>query len=230
MARHIGIVAVSPEGASLAYRQLLRQAARLVSPHEHPTVSLHNEPLAGYLDAVRSDDWHRVGELLRRSAEQLRALGAEIIICPDNAVQHATYLAQVDGAQWLAMPDLVADRVIAAGHKTVGIIGTKMVTGGSTYQTHLGVKGVQVLAPEPEEADRLDEIIFGELIYGRFRLESQRVGVGVIEHLAGRGCDAVILGCSEAPLVVTGENSPLPVFDATDILAEGAVRRAIQPA
>ena len=195
--------------------------------HEHPAVSLHNEPLALYLDAVRSDDWHRVGELMRKSAEQLRDLGAQVIICPDNAVQHATYLAQVEGAEWLPMPDLVAERVLAAELKTVGIIGTRMVTGGSTYQTALGVRGVQVLAPEPEEIDRLDEIIFGELIYGHFRPESRRIMLGVIEHLAGRGCDAVILGCSEAPLIVHPESSPVPVFDATDILAEGAIRRSL---
>lgn len=227
MAKHIGIVGVSPEGAALAYRQIFRQASRLLPPHEHPVVSVHNEPLSQYIEAVRSDDWHRVGRLLLSSAEKLVSIGAEIVLCPDNAVQHGVYLAQRDGLSWVTMPELVAERILAAGHRTVGVIGTNMVTRGSTYQTHLGVKGVQVLAPEPEEADRLDEIIFGELIYGHFRLESQRTVIGIIEHLASRGCEGVILGCSEAPLVVTGENSPLPVFDAADILAEGAIRRAI---
>src|SRR5687767_1467118 len=65
VAKHIGIVAVSPEGAALFYRQIFRQASHLLEPHLHPRVSLHNEPLALYIDAVRAGDWHAVGELLR---------------------------------------------------------------------------------------------------------------------------------------------------------------------
>lgn len=228
MAKHIGIVAASPEGGALFYRQISRQASRLLPPHEHPAISLHNEPLALYIDAIRADDWHGVGRLLRRSADLLARCGALLAISPDNAVQHGIHLAEVGSPiPWLAMPDLVGMRVQRDGRKCVGLIGTRMVTAGSTYQTLLGIRGIQVIAPDAREADLLDEIIFGELIYGTIRPESQRAVLGVIGNLARRGCEGVILGCSEAPLLVTPENAGLPVYDAADILAEEAVRHAM---
>jgi aspartate racemase len=225
--KHIGIVAVSPEGAALCYRQLFRQASQLLAPGEHPKVSLHNEPLTRYIAAIRAQDWHAVGALLRSSADCLSRCGAEFCFSPDNAVQHGVHLAEVGSPiPWLTMTDLVARAVERDGRRCVGLIGTKMVTTGSTYQTYLGLRGVRVLAPDPEDAEALDVIIFGELIYGRIQSESQRRVLAIIERLADRGCDGVILGCSEAPLLVTPENSGLPIYDAANILAEGAVRHA----
>lgn len=227
MPHHIGIVGVSPEGAALFYRQLSRQASRFLPPNEHPAVTLHNEPLALYIDAIRRQDWHGVGRLLRRSAEILDRCGATMCVTPDDAVQHAIPLAESGSpVPWIAMTDLVAHAVARDARQVVGLIGTKLVTSGSTYQTRLGLKGVRVLPPEPEEADLLDQIIFGELIYGACRPESRQAVLSVIGRFAERGCQAVILGCSEAPLIVTSQSSPLPLYDAADILAEGVVRRA----
>jgi aspartate racemase len=227
VARHIGIVAVSPEGAALFYRQVFRQAAH-AGPEHKLKVSLHNEPLSAYVEAIRTGDWHTVGELLRRSAQILHRCGAEFCLSPDNAVQHGVHLAESGSPiPWLTMPDLVAKAVAADKRKVVGLIGTKMVTTGSTYQTHLGLKGVHVLAPEPAEAEEMDRIIFSELIYGEIRPKSQVTVLRIIDNLAGRGCEGVILGCSEAPLLVTHENSRLPIYDAADLLATGAVQRAL---
>lgn len=228
VAKHIGIVAVSPEGAALCYRQIFRQAARLLPPDQHPRVSVHNEPLAQYIAALREQNWHVTGTLLRRSAELLARCGAQFCLTPDNAVQHAVHLAEVGSpVPWLTMTDLVARAVEADKRRVVGLIGTKLVMSSSTYQTYLGLKGVQLLTPSDEDADALEGIIFSELIYGRIRTGSQRRVLAIVERLADRGCEAVILGCSEAPLLVTPENSKVPVYDATDILAEGAVRHAM---
>lgn len=230
MTKHIGIAAVSPEGAAIFYRNIYRQASHLLEPHQHPRLSLHNEPLAHYIDAVQANDWHAVGNLLRRSAEVLARCGAEICLCPDNAVQHGIHLAEAGSPiPWLTMPELVAKAVEADQRKVVGLLGTKMVTSGSTYQTHLGLRGVQLLAPEPTEAEDMDQIIFSELIYGEIRPRSQVTVLRIIDRLASRGCEAVILACSEAPLLVTQENCHLPIYDAADILARGAVALATQP-
>ncbi|MEZ6318384.1 MAG: aspartate/glutamate racemase family protein [Phycisphaerales bacterium] len=129
--RHIGIAAVSPEGGALCYREVLREASRRLDPHEHPIISVHNLPLAQYVDAVRRDDWREVGRLLRESAEKLAAIGAEVIVSPDNATQHGVHLAEVGSpVPWLNMTELVAEAVASDDRKTVGIIGTRTVTGG----------------------------------------------------------------------------------------------------
>lgn len=226
MPSHIGVVGVSPEGAAVFYQQLSRQASHLLPPNDQPRISVHNEPLHLYLDAIRRNDWHAVDRLLRRSAELLARCGAQFCVCPDNAVQHGVQMAEVGSPiPWLTMTELVASAVAADGRKCVGIIGTKLITSSSTYQTHLGLKGVQVLAPQPAEEDTLERIIFGELLFGEIRPESRLAVLQIITGMASRGCEGVILACSEAPLLVTRENSPLPVYDSGDILAEAAVRR-----
>lgn len=226
--RHVGVVGVSPEGAAVFYTQLFHHSSRKLTPHQQPRVTVHTEPLAMYLDAIRKNDWHTVGRLLRRSADILARCGAEFCVTPDNIVQHASHLAEAGSPlPWLSMTDLVADAVVRDGRRTVGVIGTKMVTMSAIYQTPLGMRGVHVLPPHESEADQLDQIIFGELLYGHIRPESRQAILQIIANLASRGCESVILACSEAPLVVSSENSPIPVYDATDLLAEGAVRRAM---
>ncbi len=224
MSSHIGIVGVSPEGAALFFQQLVRHAAQRRSPSDQPRISIHNEPLAHYLDAIRRQDWHAVDRLLRRSAELLHRCGATVVMTPDNVVQHGVHMAEVGSpVPWLGMPDLVASAVAKDKRKAVGLIGTQLVTSASTYQTHLGLRGVQVLTPEPGESETMDQIIFGELIFGQIRPESRLAVLQVIANFANRGCEGVILACSEAPMLVTQENSPLPVYDAADILADTAV-------
>lgn len=227
MPKHIGIVGCSPEGTALCYREIFRHAKRLLGDRGHPVVSIHNEPLERYVDAVLKDDWHTVGDLLTRSASFLSACGAEFCIVPDNLMQHGVHLAEgASPIPWLTMTDMVTRAVEGDRRQVVGLIGTKMVMFGSTYQTALGLKGVRVLIPQEDEAESLNAIIFRELVFGETRPESRAQVVQIVRRLADRGCEAVVLGCSEAALVISEENSPVPVYDATDLLAEGAVRFA----
>lgn len=228
MIKHIGIVACSPEGSALCYRDIFRYASQRLGDHGHPTVTLHNLPLHQYLDAVLKDDWHTVGQLLIRSAKALAAAGAEFCIVPDNLMQHGVELAIGQSPiPWLTMTELVTDAVSCDKRKVVGLIGTKLVTFGSTYQTHLGLKGIRVEAPEPNDAETIDQVIFRELVFGVFRPESVRRVVEVIDRLKVRGCEGIVLASTELPAIVSGENSPLPVYDSTQLLAEGAVRCAL---
>ncbi|MDX2146522.1 MAG: amino acid racemase [Planctomycetota bacterium] len=228
---HIGIVGVSPEGAGVFYRQLAHQIERLLPPHLHPRVTLHNEPLERYMRALRQQDWLDVGKILQQSAEMLARCGATICVTPDNAVQHAVPLAAAKSPiPWYTMMDLVAHAVESDQRRVVGLLGTKWVTNGASYQTILGLRGIRVMAPEPDEADTLDRIIIEELLHGQIRPESRHAVLGIIRHLAQRECEAVILACSEAPLLINRENAPLPLYDAGDILAEGIVRHAASAA
>lgn len=228
MGNHIGIVGVSPEGAALFYRLIARHAGRVRAPDDQPRISLHNEPLASYIQAIRRDDWISVGKLLRRSAEHLARCGAAFCLTPDNAVQHGVQLAEVGSPiPWLTIPDLVGKAVADDGRKVVGILGTKLVAHSSTYQTHLGLRGIQVLAPSEEECDTVDRIIFEELIYGYSRPESHAMMLQVVENLARSGCEAVILASSELPLILAAESTNMPLYDSAEILAESAVARTM---
>ncbi len=228
MPKHIGIAAVSPEGSALCYREIYRHAGRILGDTGHPRVTLHNEPFEDYMAAVLRDDWTAVGALLARSARLLARAGAEFAIVPDNVMQHAVHLAETDSPiPWLTMTDLVAEAISAENRSTVGLIGTRMVMTGSTYQTHLGIRGVKVVIPKEEDAEDIDAIIFRELVYGVVRPESRKRVLGVIDQLRERGCEGVILGCSEGSLLVSPTDCEVPVYDPNGLLALGAIQCAI---
>ncbi|MEM9372013.1 MAG: amino acid racemase [Planctomycetota bacterium] len=227
MARHLGIVGVSPEGAAICYRQVFHHAAQILPRHLQPVVSVHNLPFADYVDAIRKDDWRAVGEMLRDSASRLASIGAEFCISPDNAVQQALQIAEVGcPIPWLKMTDAVGGAIARDGRRTVGVIGTRIVTGGSVYQTDLGIRGIKLVRPSDEDAETLESIIFNELVHGSVRDDSRRTMLGIVERLGEQGCEGVILGCSEAPVAITDANSPLPVYNASEIMSEQAVRHA----
>jgi aspartate racemase len=218
-------VGVSSEGAALFYRNLAREAGKVRGPADQTKISVHNEPLGEYIAAIRRDDWHCVGRLLRRSADMLAACGAQCVMTPDNAVQHGVQLAEVGSSiPWLTMPELVGEAVAKDNCKRVGIIGTKMVCFSSTYQSQLGLRGIRVTPPNDADANAIDEIIFGELIYGYARPESIARVRGILQSMASSGCEAIVLASSELPLLITEGMSPLPVYDSNELLARAALQ------
>lgn len=228
--QHVGIVAVSPEGAVLTYRQFHRHATQMTMPEDRPCVTMHGEPFDQYLKAVADQDWETIGMLLRRSAECLAAAGANFCLTPDHVVQHAVQMAETGcPIPWLTMAELLADEVSREGRQSVGILGTRMVTNGSAYQTHLGLKGVKVMTPSPEEVDEIDSIIFQELVLGETRDASrQRLGE-IIARLADRGAEAIVMGSSEVPLLLSKSSCPLPLYDPGEIQVVTAVTMASKP-
>ncbi|HYD02511.1 MAG TPA: amino acid racemase [Phycisphaerales bacterium] len=231
-ARHLGIVAVSPEGSSLFYREFFRRAEARQraggAGFTVPRLTLHNEPFAAYLTAVDAGDWQTVGQLLAESAKRLLGAGADLLVVPDNLMQFGVQLAEgknTGQVPWLKMTDAVADAVIADGRTAVGIIGTRLVMEGSTYQTLLGIKGVKVIAPTSDDAQMIDDIIFDELVHGIVNPASRTKWQAAIDRLTARGAQGVILAATEAPLLLSAADTPLPIYDSIALLADSCVKR-----
>ncbi|HVE72389.1 MAG TPA: amino acid racemase [Thermoanaerobaculia bacterium] len=214
MAQHIGIVACSAEGASLCYRTIATE------DHSHPEVSMHTHALADYMECIGRDDWDGVGELMLSSAHKLAAAGAEFLICPDNTI-HRVLPAIRDRSPlpWLHIAEVVMAEAERRGFRNVGLTGTKYLVESDVYPRSL-------VRPAAEERDEMNRIIFEELVYGVFEPTAVRYFEDVIARFRDEGCDAVILGCTEIPLIVSDENSALPVLDSTRLLARAAVARA----
>lgn len=231
MAKHIGIVGVSPEGSSICYRTIGRRSSEIPDPAQRPAITLHNLPFSSYVEAIKADDWPTVGAMLRDSATVLQKAGADFCVLPDNATHHALQLAEAGSPlPFINMIGLVADAIEANQCKHVGLIGTKYVTFGSTYQTMLGLRKIKLHVPDEADAIAIDRIIFGEAIYGRVRPESIELVNGVVEKLASKGCEAMILGASEATNMLNPRQLRLPLFDPVELLAEAAVAHATQTA
>lgn len=220
MAGHIGIAACSAEGAALCYRTICVEGAALFGPHDHPEVSMHTYPLARYMHAIHSDDWAGVADLMLASGEKLRGVGADLLICPDNTIHRV--LAQVrerSKLPWLHIAECVADEAKAKGYSRIGLTGTKYLIESDVYPA-------EYVRPSPEERAKMNAIIFDELVYGRFESRSRLFFQEVIGRMQEAGCDAVALCCTEIPLLIKPEDSPLPVLDSTRLLARAALRKA----
>lgn len=227
MTQHIGIVACSAEGAALCYRTLCAQGAALLGPHAHPEVSLHSLSLADYVDCLSRGDLRGVGDLMLTSARKLAAAGADFLICPDNTIHQAfAHVAPRSPLPWLHIAEVVAQAAAERGHRRLGITGTRWLVDSEVYPEQLGARGLQAVRPSEAERVELDRIIMDELVYGVFKPESVARFQAVFSRLKDEGCDAVVLGCTEIPLIMSDANSPLPTLDSTRLLARAALARA----
>jgi aspartate racemase len=231
MPSHIGIVACSAEGASLCYRTICVEGAQLLGPHAHPEVSIHSHSLADYMECIYKGDWQGVAELMLSSAHKLAATGADFLICPDNTIHQAFRLVEPHSPlPWLHIAEVVADEAVGRGFRRIGITGTRWLVESEVYPEKLSARGLDFLRPNAEEREEINRIIMEELVYGIFRPESIAVFQRVIERMKGEGCDAVVLGCTEIPLIMNDANSPLPTLDSTRLLARAGLRRAVERA
>jgi aspartate racemase len=229
MPLHIGIVACSTEGAALCYRSISLEGAQILGKHDHPEVSLHSYSLAKYMRCVYAGDWAGVAELMLSSAEKLARAGADFLICPDNTIHQAFDLIEHRSPRpWLHIAREVAKEAQRRQFKRLAVLGTRYLMEGPVYREALKAAGIEHRVPGADQRERLDHIIMDELVNAQFLPRSLAYYVEVIRSFRDEGCDAVVLGCTEIPLLVTQESSPLPVLDSTRLLANAAVRKAVE--
>ena len=230
MPLHIGIVGCSAEGAALCYRTICTEGGALLGPHAHPEISMHTPSLAEYMEPIYRGDWDAVGGLMLASAEKLARIGADFLICPDNTIHQAmAVVLPRSPLPWLHIAEVVAEDAQRRGYERLALTGTRWLVESAVYPDTLASRGLACIRPEPDEREAITRIIMDELVYGTFRPEAVATFQGVIGRLRDEaGCDAVILGCTEIPLIMNEGNSPLPVLDSTRLLARAALRRAVE--
>ncbi len=228
MTQHIGIVACSAEGAALCYKTICVEGADLLGPHAHPEISLHTHSLADYVACLDRGDRAGVAELMLSSANKLARAGADFLICPDNTIHQAMQdVLPRSPLPWLHIADVVAAEAAARGYRKLGITGTRWLIDSEVYPEKIEAQGLDWLRPTDAERDETSRIIMDELVQGVFRPEAVAAYQRVMERMKEKGCDAVVLGCTEIPLIMNDGNSPLPTLDSTRLLARAALRRAV---
>jgi len=228
-ALHIGIVGCSAEGAALCYRTVCEEGARWLGPHGHPEVSLHTLSLRHYVDCLDRGDLPGVAALMLESARKLAAAGADILICPDNTIHQAfEWVRPHSPRPWLHIAEVVAEAARERGFQCLGLTGTRWLLDSEVYPQALAAQGLRWVRPAPEVRAAMGQLIMDELVRG-----VQQASTVLFQQIIARmqreeGCDAVVLGCTEIPLILSDANSPLPTLDSTRLLARAALRRAVQ--
>jgi aspartate racemase len=228
MSLHIGIVACSAEGAALCYKTICIEGGQLLGAHAHPEVSIHTNSFGEYMQRIYRSDWPGVAELMLSSANKLKSIGADFLICPDNTIHQA--LPFIDSRlplPWLHIADVVADEAVKRGFKRLGLTGTRWLVDSAVYPPRLESRALEFVRPSSDERDEINRLIMDDLVRGVFAAKTVAYFQTVIARLKqDERCDAVILGCTEIPLIINDANSPLPALDSTRLLARAALRRA----
>lgn len=227
MVKHIGIVACSAEGAALCYRTICSEGTALFGAHGHPEVTMHTPPFSRYAQVLDKEDWQAVGELMLASAKILKGAGADFLICPDNTVHQALPLIEAASPlPWLNIAEVVADHAAERGVRKLGLTGTKWLVESDVYPDPLKRRRIDHVLPTPDERQEMNRIIMDELVNAVFKPEAVSFFQNAIASMKTKGCDAVVLGCTEIPLIINDENAALPTLDSTRLLARAALKRA----
>ncbi len=224
--KHIGIVACSAEGAALCYKTICVDGEKYTGrKYHHPEVSMHTFSFAEYIEYITSENWKAVGELMVASAEKLAKIGADFAICPDNTIHIAfDYVERNSPIPWLHIAEEVAKVAKEKGYKRLLILGTKYLMESDVYPSKLAKYGIEWTIPNKDDREKVNDVIFNELVYGIFKEESRRYFYSLMEKYE---CDAAVLGCTEIPLLVK-DDAPVPTLDSTRILAWAALKCALE--
>jgi aspartate racemase len=228
MAKHIGIVAVSYEGAALCYQSICAEAASVMGEHHHPEITMHTFPLADYLRFVSRLDWEGVAGLLLESVEKVARCGADFAICTANTAHEAfAFMRPRSPIPWLHIVEVVADEAASRGLSKLGILGTKFLMEGKVYGEVLSGRGIRAVTPEANERERVNTLIFEELVKGTLKSSTREYFRGAVGELARAGCDGVVMACTEIPLILRPEDVEVPLLDSTRLLARAALEESL---
>lgn len=229
MTKHIGIVAVSYEGAALCYQSICAEAEAVMGEYRHPEITLHCFPLADYVSFASKGDWEGVAGLLLKSAEKVARAGADFAICPANTPHEAFDLMRPRSPiPWLHIVEVVADVAAKEGMSKLGILGTKFLMEGKVYREVLSNHHIEAVIPESEERERINTFIFKELVKGTLKSSTKEYFRGMVTALANIGCDGVVMACTEIPLILRQEDVEVPLLDSTRLLAKAALDEALR--
>jgi amino-acid racemase len=226
--KHLGILAHSMEGAALCLRTFCLEGWDRMGAYQHPDVTLDCIALAHSMPAWDEGNYLSIRDTLAMSVRRLAGAGADFFVCPDNTA----HLALEQPGEDLALPGLhiaevVADQAARDGRTRVAVLGTSYTMDGPVYPRALGSRGIAIELPDSDDRRVLNRIIFDELVHAVFTDPSRQEYVRIIGRLAGRGCDAAALACTEIPMLVAPEDSPIPTLDSTRLLAHAAFDAAV---
>ena len=196
--------------------------------YAHPRVTMDSIPFSEYMVYIDRDDWAGVGELMLQSAKTLAEAGAGLLICPDNTIHQALPLIEARSPRpWLHIAAVVAEEAVRRGFHRIGLLGTRWLVAGEVYPQQLTARGLEYVRPSDAEREEINRIIMEELVCGVFKPEAVAYFQKTMVRMKDDECDAVVLGCTEIPLIMHDGNSPLPTLDSTRLLARAAVRQGI---
>jgi aspartate racemase len=223
----IGIVGITAEGAPLCYRTIVAESANTLPSGAHPPIAMYTGSFALLNERLSRRDWPGVGALSDDSITRLVSIGAELVVMPANATHYAVeYFLPQCPVPFLNIVDVAADACVQGGYARVAVLGIGLTMSDGLYDQPLRSRSIEPMTPTADEQAALNQIIYKEIIPARVISTTTPRIVEMLANLRERGAQAAILACTELPLVITEENTPLPFIDTTRLLARTALEYA----
>ncbi len=229
MHKRIGILGgLSPESTVTYYEYITRTYTERFGDYGYPEILVYSVCFQRYVDWGNSGRWNEIAQDMINAARALERAGADFGIIATNTMHIA--FDEVQAAvkmPFLHLIDATAEAVNARGLSRVGLLGTRFTMSEPFYRDRLAANGVTALIPDAPEREAIDRAIYEELVRGVIVDATRERFVDIIEKLRAQGAEGVILGCTEIPLLISDEDSSLPMFNTTLIHAEKALQYSI---
>jgi aspartate racemase len=229
MHKKIGILGgMSPESTIAYYERITRTYSERFGDYGYPEIIIYSVSFQPYVDWPQQERWDLVAQGLSEAARRIEAAGTDFIVMATNTM-HLVF-EQVQASiqiPMLSLLDAVREAILAAGIEKVGLLGTRYTMEKTFYQDTLAQSGITVLVPDAEDRQCVDAVIYDELVAGQIRDQSRARLVAVINRLADRGAQGVILGCTEIPMLVSEKDAGMRLFDTMAIHADAALSYAV---
>jgi len=219
---------MSPESTIEYYQYITRSYTTQFGDYAYPEILIYSVSFQPYVDWPEQERWDLVAQGLCQAGQSLQAAGADFLLIATNTMHLVVDRVRAAvSIPVLSMLDVVADACVARRMSTVGLLGTRFTMEKSFYQDALARKGLEVLVPHAEDRTYVNRVIYEELVAGAIVPESKAGFVSIIQRLAARGAEGVILGCTEIPLLVHQGDVDLPLLDTTVLHAQAALELAL---
>ena len=227
--KRIGILGgSSPESTVGYYRHITREYTRRFGDYGYPEILIYSVSFQQFIDWMRAGDWRAVAAGLAKGLHALGDAGAELgLIAAVTLHRVFEDVAASSPIRLISILDVVSDRLDELGCRRAALLGTKITMSSAFCPDHLAARGIETLVPTVEEQDAIDRTIFDELSRGLVTAGSKTALIAIADRLIEQGADAVILGCTELPLLLEENDLSVPVLDTMSLHADAALEAAI---
>ncbi|WP_430790897.1 aspartate/glutamate racemase family protein [Virgibacillus flavescens] len=225
----IGLIGgMSWESSAEYYRIINRKVAAQLGGLASATCILYSVNFEEIEQLQRNNEWGKAASIISDAAGKLEAAGADcVLICTNTMHKIADHVQEALTVPLLHIGSATAAAIRSDNRTKVGLLGTRYTMEEDFYQERLNDQGIQVVTPDQSDRTELNRIIFEELCQGKFLPESKKKIQAMIEDLRENGAQAIVLGCTEIPLIIKDADSPLPIYSTMEIHAAKAVEFAL---
>ena len=225
----IGLIGGMSWESTVTYYQIINETVKQELGGLHSAkILLYSVDFAEIETCQASGDWEKSAALLSDAAVSLERAGADfILICTNTMHKVAPQIQDHVSIPILHIAEATAAELQAHGISKVALLGTKYTMTQDFYKEKLIDAGIEVLIPDATDVEIVNDIIYQELCLGVISPESKAKYLTIIDKLANQGAQGVILGCTEIGLLIRQSDTPLPVFDTTQIHARKAAQEAL---